>query len=288
MSDIIIIGKGPAGISSALYTKRAGIDTTVIGKDYGSLMKAGKIENYYGFTQPISGNQLIEDGIRQAQRLGVDVLDEEVLGISYTDSLTVITKDHEYKASSIILATGAARSAPNIDGLEELEGRGVSYCAVCDAFFYRGGNVAVLGNGEYALHEALTLLPIASKVRILTNGKEPEINIPDEIEVVQDKIASLNGNDGTLASIGFENGASFPIDGLFIAIGVASSTDLARKLGATTKDNHILVDENMATNIPGLFAAGDCTGGLLQISKAVCDGAKAGTQAIRYLRSLKR
>ncbi|MHB8131803.1 MAG: NAD(P)/FAD-dependent oxidoreductase [Mobilitalea sp.] len=284
MSDIIIIGNGPAGISAALYTTRAGIDTIIIGKDYGALGKASKIENYYGFEQPISGKNLIEDGIAQAKRLGAKILSDEVLGISYTDKLVVTTKEKEYSADSVIIATGSSRSTLPIKGLKEYEGHGVSYCAVCDAFFYKGKDVAVLGNGEYALHEAVELLPTSNSVTLLTNGKQPSTIIPDKIRVNTNTIESFTGND-LLNTVHFKDGSSLSIAGVFVAVGVAGSTDLAKKLGAVTEKNKIIIDENMATNIPGLFAAGDCTGGLLQISKAVYDGAKAGTEVIKYLRS---
>jgi len=284
MSNVIIIGNGPAGISAALYTTRAGIDTIIIGKDYGALGKASEIENYYGFEQPISGKALIQDGIAQAKRLGTKIISDEVLGISYTDRLVVITKEKEYSADSVIIATGSSRSTPSINGLKEFEGHGVSYCAVCDAFFYKGKDVAVLGNGEYALHEALELLPTSNSVTLLTNGKQPSTVIPDKIIVNTNIIESFIGND-LLNAVQFKNGGSLSISGVFIAVGVAGSIDLAKKLGAATVKNKIITDESMATNIPGLFAAGDCTGGLLQISKAVYEGAKAGTQVIKYLRS---
>lgn len=283
MSNVIIIGNGPAGISTALYTTRAGIDTTIIGKDTGSLGKASEIENYYGFEQPISGSELINNGIVQAKRLGAKILTDEVVGISYTDKLVVLTKETEYLADSIVIATGSSRATPKIKGLKELEGHGVSYCAVCDAFFYRGKDVAVLGNGEYALHEALELLRTSNSVTILTNGKQPTTVIPDNIIINTAKIESLVG-DEFLEKVNFEDGSSLSVSGLFIAIGVAGSVDLAKKLGARIENNTIITDEYMATNIPGLYAAGDCTGGLLQISKAVYEGALAGTQIIKYLK----
>jgi thioredoxin reductase (NADPH) len=283
LSSVIIIGNGPAGISAALYTTRAGIETIIIGKDHGALGKASEIENYYGFSQPISGKDLIQDGIKGAKRLGAKVISDEVVGISYFDKFVITTKENDYYADSVVIATGTSRSTPKIKGLKEFEGHGVSYCAVCDAFFYRGKDVAVLGDGEYALHEALELLPTSNSVTLLTNGKQPSTTIPDNIKVNTKIIDSLNGNN-VIDSVVFHDGSSLAISGLFVAIGVAGSTDLAKKLGASTENNKILTDGNMATNVPGLFAAGDCTGGLLQISKAVYEGARAGTEVIQYLR----
>lgn len=284
MKNVVIIGNGPAGISTALYTIRAGIDTTIIGKDFGALGKASEIENYYGFSQPISGKELVTEGIEGAKRLGVKFISDEVLGLSFSDELIVKTKNQEYSAQSVVIATGTSRNTPKIKGLKEFEGRGVSYCAVCDAFFYRGKDVAVLGDGEYALHEAQELLQTSKSVTILTNGKEPTITMPDSIRVITTPIEEISGVQ-TMDSIRFQDGSALSFNGLFIAVGVAGSTDLAKKIGVVTENNKIVVNENMATNIPGLYAAGDCTGGLLQISKAVYEGAKAGTEIVKFFRN---
>lgn len=287
MADVIILGNGPAGISAAAYTVRAGLETMVIGRDSGALSKAGEIENYYGFAAPISGEQLVHNGIDQAVRLGVSIINDEVLGITYDGEYTVETKLETYKAPCVILATGASRKAPRIEGLSGFEGKGVSYCAVCDAFFYRGKSVAVLGSGDYALHEANELLPVVGSVTLLTNGREPSAQFPEQILVNKKEIAALRG-DIVLESVAFRDGSTQPISGLFVAIGVASSTDFARTMGAETDGNRIVVDDRMQTSIPGLYAAGDCTGGMFQISKAVYDGAKAATSVIQYLRSRKK
>ncbi len=284
MDNVIIIGNGPAGISTALYTTRAGINTTIIGKDLGALGKAHQIENYYGFSQPISGKDLISEGMEGAKRLGAELISDEVLGISYGEKLTVITERGEYEADGIVLATGTSRMTPKIKGLKEYEGHGISYCAVCDAFFYKGKDVAVLGNGNYALHEAMELVRTSKSVTILTDGKKPEFEIPENIHVNSTRIDAIGGND-VVEEVHFQNGEILSVSGIFVAVGVAGSIDLAKKIGAETENNKIMVSENMSTNIPGLYAAGDCTGGLLQISKAVYEGAKAGTELIKYLKT---
>ena len=284
-SDVVIIGKGPAGISAALYAARANLRVIVVGKDSGALGKAHKIDNYYGFPEGISGEELFENGIKGAERLGVEVITDEVFEITNENKLfRLIGSTGDYEAPVCVLAAGSSRKTPPIFGLKEYEGKGVSYCAVCDAFFYRNLPVAVVGNGEYAASEASHLQPIASEVTILTNGEPMNAAVPEGVTVNEKTIHRVNGGD-LLTEIIFEDGSTLRADGLFIAIGTASSTDLARKLGVVTPDGKIETDENMATFIPGFFTAGDCNGGLLQVAKAVCDGAIAGTSAVKYLRN---
>jgi thioredoxin reductase (NADPH) len=286
LNELLVVGNGPAGISAAIYAARAGINTMVIGRDGGALSKAGQVENYYGLEEPVSGKSLIDTGILQAKRLGIKILEDEVVGIGYENGFGVKTTHGEYHAKSIILATGAGRTTPKIEGFEQFDGKGISYCAVCDAFFHRGKDVAVLGSGEYAISEAMELLPVAKSVTILTNGEVPSIVIPPELKVETKKIAAFTG-DEILNGVKLQDGTSLSLSGVFVAIGVAGSSDLARKLGAEVSGKKIVVNDAMETGIPGLFAAGDCTGGLLQIAKAVYQGAVAGTEATKFLRSRK-
>ncbi|MGE5494630.1 MAG: NAD(P)/FAD-dependent oxidoreductase [Burkholderiales bacterium] len=286
MYDVIIIGSGPAGVSAAVYAARAGLDTAVISQDSSALEKAERIENYYGFAEPVSGEKLFSAGIAQAKRLGANIITDQVVGLSYEDGFVVKTKAGEYTAKSVVIATGANRTAPRIKGFADFEGKGISYCAACDAFFYKGKDVAVLGCCEYALHEAQALLPIARTVTLVTNGAEAIAEFPAQIKIITEKIAVFEGNEG-LERIRFSDDTTLPVDGVFVAIGVAGSSDLARKIGAETEGLRIKVDENMSTNIPGLFAAGDCTGGMLQIVKAAYEGAKAGTEAVKFVRKNK-
>lgn len=284
MFDVIIIGKGPAGISAALYIERSGLNAAIIGKDGGALAKSDKIQNYYGFAQPVSGKKLVEEGLAQAENLGAKLFSEEVVGIRWEDHFIVETVDGTYESTALLLATGLVRNTPKIAGMMELEGKGISYCAVCDAFFYRGKSVAVLGNGEYAIHEVKELLPLVKQVTLLTDGKEAPANVPDGVAVKTGKIKRVKGEE-TVEGVLFEDGEEIELAGVFVATGAASSMDFARKLGVTLAGNSIVVNEKMETNIPGLYAAGDCTGGLLQIAKAVYEGAQAGTQAIQFVRS---
>ncbi len=298
MENIVIIGAGPAGISAALYAARGNMNPLVINNGIGALEKAEKIENYYGLEQPLSGKELYERGIAQAKALGVHILDAEVLGISGFDTFTVKTTAGDFDTVSVILATGGKRSAPKIPGLKEFEGRGVSYCAVCDAFFYRGKEVAVVGNGDFALHEAEELRNVTQDVTIYTDGKEPEFSREHPIAVNTMKIQAIEGDDKVSGLLMQSDTAAqdaeapensfYPADGVFVALGTAGSTEIARQMGAEISDKgNIKTDEEMATTIPGLFAAGDCTGGLLQVSKAVYEGSMAAISAGKYVRHKK-
>lgn len=285
MASVIIIGGGPAGLSAAIYAARAGMETTVFYQNGGALEKTDKIENYFGFAAPISGADLLARGRAQAERLGVRLVHAEVTGVEYAENgFAVKTTSETFPVRAVLLATGAPRAVPKIPGIQALEGRGVSYCAVCDAFFYRGRPVAVLGQGDYALEEARTLLPVAGSVTLLTNGAPIPAALPDGLAADTRSVAAVGGAD-KVAQIEFQSGEPLPVDGLFIAYGTAGSADFARKLGAQIDGNRIVTDEKGKTAVPGLFAAGDCTGGLLQIAKAVHDGAEAAMSAVQYLRA---
>lgn len=289
MLDCIIIGSGPAGISAGLYMVRAGLKILIISKSENALEKAEKIENYYGFENPITGKELIQNGIHQAKRLGIEILEKEVVAIKFSDDncfeITAIKQNtqEKYKAKNIILATGVSRNKSNIKGIKEFEGRGISYCAVCDAAFYKDRDVAILGSGDYAMQEMKELLPIVRSVTLLTNGKEFTKKMDSKVQVNTKKIKQIHGNR-RVEEIEFEDGTSLEIDGIFIAEGVASSVDFAKKIGAKVNGNYMVVNEKMETNVPNLYACGDCTGGILQIAKAVYEGMVAGLEIISKLK----
>ena len=296
LENVIIIGAGPAGISAALYLARGNMNPLLIYDGTGALEKAEKIENYYGLSTPISGSELFETGLSQAKALGVRTVEAQVLGLGGFDTFEIKTTEGTFESRSVILATGGKRKAPQIPGLKEFEGRGVSYCAVCDAFFYRGKDVAVLGNSDFALHEAEELSNTAGSVTIYTDGQEPNFSREPSMEVNTMKIQAIEG-DGKVSGLrlgeelkatDIESGAFKGAEGVFVALGTAGSGELARQIGAElTEKRNIQVNSSMETTVPGLFAAGDCTGGLLQIAKAVYEGAQAGISAGKYVRSLK-
>jgi len=291
MYDCIIIGSGPAGITASLYIARAGFKVLVISKSESTLDKAEKIENYYGFENAISGQELKQNGIKQAKRIGVNVLEKEVIAIKYSDDncYEVIVAnqgvDEEYIAKTIVLATGVNRNKAQIKGIKEFEGRGISYCAICDAAFYRNKDVAVLGSGDYAIGEIQELLPIVKNVTMITNGQEPIEYRNEKVNINTKKIKELRGNK-KIEEIEFEDNTKQKVDGIFIAQGVASSVDFAKKLGAKVENNYIVVNEKMETTVPNIYACGDCTGGILQISKAIYEGTKAGIEIINKMKKM--
>ncbi len=282
--DVIIVGAGPAGISASLYTQRANLKTLIIYQENSALDKAKNIQNYYGFEEGISGKELFEKGIKQAQNLGVKLVKDEIVKIEKKEEIFLVNSIKEdYKSKVVILATGNKKTRPNIKGIEEFEGKGISYCAICDGFFYKNKNVAVVGSGNYAILETMELIGVAKNITILTNGKELPEYRAENVDLNSKEIKQIQG-DKKVEEIEFKDNSKLKVDGIFIAEGVAGSTDFAQKLGAMTNKNNILVNENMQTTIKGLYACGDCTGGLLQVSKAVYEGAKAGIEIINYLR----
>lgn len=282
--DLLVVGKGPAGVSAAIYAARGGLEVLVIAKDGGALEKAAHIENYYG-TGLISGKELLKKGEEQIVSLGVELRSEEVLSLGFApDGWLVITDKGEYEGKNVLLATGVQRSAPKIPGLKELEGHGVSYCAVCDGFFFRNKGVAVIGGGEYALHEASVLLPLASSVTLLTNGQPIPENLPENLKADDRPIQKLVG-ETRLEQVEFASGEPLSVAGIFVAVGTAGGNDLARKAGVPIQNNLPMVDENQMSPMPGLYLAGDLCGGMLQIAKAVYEGAKVGSHCVKQIKS---
>ncbi len=297
MYDIIIIGAGPAGISAALYGKRANLNIAVIYSGESQLEKAHKIDNYYGFPQGITGKDLYENGIQQAKNLGIEVIQAEVTGLSMDapppkSVYTVSAGGQDYSATALIIATGNKKLRPNLKGLVELEGKGVSYCAICDGFFYRKKKVLVIGNGSFAAAEAEHLAHIAESVTILTNGADSsELDSAlagnEKIKIDGRKLSSVDG-DQRVTGVTFEDGSTLQADGVFVALGSAGAADFAKKLGLALKGDSISVDEKMATNAPGVFSAGNANGGLLQVCKAVYEGGQAGLSAVAFVREAKK
>lgn len=284
--DALIIGKGPAGIQASLYMVRANVMPLVIGKDLGASEQAQVVDNFYGYPS-ISGPDLIEIGIKQAQGLGITVLNDEVLSISHNgDRYLVKTVEKTYAPYALLLATGTQRTIPRVRKIRNFTGKGVSYCAICDAFFFREKVVAVLGNAQYAASESKELVELASKVYVLTDGLEPEAEFDDRVIIIKDKLKSVVGDD-KVSGIETESGV-IELDGIFVALGSASSSDLATQLGLELSHGRIVVNKEQETAMPGLYAAGDCTPGPQQIAKAVSDGCIAGMNMVGFVRAKRR
>ena len=284
--DVIIIGAGPAGVSAGLYAKRANLNVLILYSGKSELEKAHKIDNYYGFPDGITGKDLFQNGIEQAKNLEIDVKNEEVIDVEVTNENTfkIKSENSEYESKVLIMATGNKKIKPNIPGIEKFEGKGISYCAICDGFFYRNKNVAVLGNGKFAISEADDLKNIVSNLTILTNGLEMEEKTTYKMDTR--KIKQIHG-ENKVKSIEFEDGNILEVDGIFIAQGIAGGSNFAKKIGAMEKNDNLIVNEKMQTNIEGLYACGNLTGGLLQVNKAAYEGAKAALDAVNYIKSKK-
>ena len=288
--ELCIIGAGPAGLSAAISAGRAGIATKLFGRtpkfaaDY-------EIDNYYGFPETIMGRDLHERGLAQAARFGVPAIEEQVLGLHMAEKgFEVVTAKSKVLACAVILATGVARNRPKIAGLSEFEGKGVSYCVTCDGFFFKNKPVVALGEGNYAASQALELLNYTPHVTLCLHGKKPAIDEDfaarlkeAKVAVAEQAVERLEGENG-LDRLVFKDGSTLEAHGLFVAMGEASGADFAQSLGLQTSGAYIEADHEQATNIPGIFAAGDCTGGFLQISTAVGEGALAARAAIAYVK----
>lgn len=222
---------------------RANLKTLILYQEESALEKTSKIENYYGFEEGIDGKQLYEAGIKQALHIGVEVKKQEVTSIQRKENSFIIkTEDNTYLGKNVILATGNKKNKPNIKRIEEFEGRGVSYCAICDGFFYRNKKIAVIGSGKYAISETNDLVNLVDKITILTNGeKAPEVRIDStsmgkdtNIEINTRLIEAIEG-DKKVEEVKFKDGTSLKTEGVFIAVGSAGSIDFAKKLGILTR-----------------------------------------------------
>lgn len=285
MIDTVIIGSGPAGISAAIYLKRVGIDSLILTTNNSSLHKAKEIENYYGFRK-ISGEELYNMGIEQAKSFDIPVIEEEVIGIDYDDTYNVITDKNSYKTRTIVLATGLSRRSLSTKSLQKFEGSGISYCAVCDGFFYKNKKIGVIGNSNYAIKEINHLKNISNNIILFTNGEnDDELKKNFDFPIYTNKIKEFLGNE-RLEKILLENNEEIKVDGVFIAVGVANGIDFAKKLGIESKDNKIIVDDEKQTNIPGIFAIGDVIGGSLQVNKAASDGGIVSKSIVKYLKEI--
>ena len=299
MYDIIIVGAGPAGLTAALYARRANKSVLVLEQSTfgGQVTFSPQIENYPGFVT-MSGNEFIDKLVDQVIEQGAEIDLKTVTGIKDNgDTKTVVTTRGEFEAKAVILATGVKHRETGLAAEERLVGHGVSYCAVCDGAFYKNKTVAVLGGGNSALQEAVLLSELAEKVYILQDldfltGEAKlveKINAKDNVEVFTGCLLSdITGEEAvTGVEITFKADSSkkvIPVDGLFVAIGLIPDNDKFASVTDLDEYGYFNSDENCLTRTPGIFVAGDCRKKRIrQITTASADGAVAALAACRYI-----
>ncbi len=297
MYDIIIIGAGPAGLTAAIYGRRANKSVLVLeAKSYGGqIINTLDIENYPA-NNHISGFDFATNLYNQAKELGAEIVFDKVIEI--TNNKEVITANNKYNAKAIIIATGSDNRKLGLPNEDELIGKGVSYCATCDGAFFKGKDVAVVGGGNTALEDALYLSNLANKVYIIHRrdefrGEDKSFNLikqKDNIELILNSTVTKLISDDKLTGIEVTNkdGSinTINIDGLFVAIGRVPSNDYYKNIINLDDQGYVIANEDCKTNIPFIFVAGDNrTKEVRQLVTATSDGAVAATNAIKYIES---
>lgn len=299
MYDVIIIGAGFAGYAAAIYSARFNLKTLVIAKQPGgAIINSEKVENYPGFAS-IPGYELMQKFEAQAKQCGAEIVIDEVQGVmKEKDGFKVETKhEKDYKAKAIILASGTERRKLEVKGADKFEGKGIHYCATCDAAFYKGKTVAVIGGSNSAAHAALLLSRHAKKVYVIYRGAELrcEPALKDKIKQIPHaellcgfNLTQVKGKDFVETvelDLPYKGKRELAVDGLFVEIGSIPSSAIAKELGVKlTKSNDIIVDANCATNVSGVYAAGDVTTTVLkQGITAAAQGAIAATSAYKQI-----
>ena len=293
--DCIIIGAGPAGISAAIYTARAKLKTLMIGKHRdGALFKAHHVANYFGFDKGIEGPELVERAVKQAQNLGAGVVEDEVVNIVQDKKKFVLkTSDGSfYTARSVIIASGTAYKIAGAKNEQELSGKGVHYCVVCDGYWYNQKKVAVLGAANHAAEEAIALLDYTKDITLFSNGVSFSIAPAlmqhlekNNLKLRNEKVLSFDGKN-KLEYLQLENGQKEKFDGVFVAMGVTTALNFASKIGLNTERNYIVVDRECRTSVEGVYAAGNCIGGGAQAAISVGQGCTAALSVIKHLRGV--
>ncbi len=297
--DVIIIGGGPAGLSAAIYAARMGMKMLLLESSMfgGRAVLAPWVDNFPGFPEGISGTDLVDRMIEQAKKFGANMrFPEDVLDLTDGRLKKVTTRHGEYQGRSIILATGAQNRRLLVPGETEFLGQGVSYCAVCDGPFFKGKVTAVVGSSDEALEDALYLSSLSKKVILVTqklqmeasNALQVECSKKSNIEIQKVRVKSILGDRFvkaiSIVDLGNNKESEIVIDGVFISLGGMPVTSLAKKIGVDIDEGGcIKVDRRQVTNIEGIFAAGDCTCGGMQMITASGEGARAALQAYHYV-----
>ena len=295
MFDVVIVGAGPAGMTAAIYLKRANKNVLVLEKEGigGQIASSSLVENYPGY-KAISGAELANNMYEQVTNLGVDVELEEVLSINKDKTFTIVTDSNTYEAKSVIIATGAKYRLLGLKNETNLIGNGIHFCVACDGAFYKDKEVAVIGGGNSAAINALTLSEICKKVYVIQNLEtltcedkmKQELSQKDNVEIICSALVSkLNGEDEleSIEIISNNKNETIKIDGMFIAIGHVPESSLVKDMVKLDNYNYIETNE-CETSVEGLFVAGDCrVKKVRQLTTAVNDGTLAATLAINYL-----
>lgn len=301
--DIIIIGSGPAGITASIYGSRAGLKTLVIAGPApgGQLLQTMDIENFPGFEHPISGFDLMTKMINQSKRLGTKIINEfaKELDLSKTP-FTVKTGANVYRTKSLIIATGANAKWLGLESEQRLIGKGVSSCATCDGFFYKGKTVCVIGGGDSACEEAIFLTNFAQKVYLIHRRDQlraayimqEKVKKNSKIEIIYDHIPSEIIGENKVSGIKIKNVKTqeekkIDLDGVFVAIGHHPNSEIVK--GKVKLDDHgyIIVDSNFQTSVPGVFACGDVADTIYkQAIVASGTGCMASMNAIKFVESV--
>jgi len=288
--DVVILGTGPAGLQAAIHAARRKVSVLVLGKESRSSIFHHHVENYCCVFNT-TGEDIIKTGREQAAAFGAEFLDEDVLAITTEGGRFTITLESGsiVDAGAVIIATGTARKRLGVPGEKELLGRGVSYCVECDCNFYKGAEVAVVGNGSAAASGALTMLAYARTVRLVCEALDVSPALATELRksavVLHEnrKVKEITGNDG-VEGVVMDDGARLAVQGVFIELGAKGVMELAGLLGVQLDDEmkHIQTNKKMETSVPGIYAAGDITGPPWQVAKAVGEGCVAGLEAAGY------
>lgn len=292
-TDVLIIGAGPAGVQAAIHAARKKVSVLMVGKPSNSAMNGTHIENYFGLSGTVEGNELLSTGIEQAKSFGCKVLEENIVSSSRVgDRFDLVTENDEtISARSVIIATGISRKKLGVPGERELFGKGVSYCASCDCNFYKGKTVAIVGDETEAAVSAELMTRYASKVYWIVNEISASENVVKKAkdagaEMIDGKVESITG-DGRVSGVTV-SGKTIQVDGVFIELGAKSAADLAMDMDVMPEmDDSIKVKEDCSTEVPGIFACGDITGRPWQVAKAVGQGAVAGMSAADYVKGVK-
>jgi len=297
MVEVLVVGAGPAGLQAALHAARKKVSVLVLGRPESSSIAAAHVENYLGVPGVVSGADLLAVGLAQVRKFGAEVLAEDVLHLAQEGEVFAIrTESREIRAASVIIATGTARKKLKVPGEKELAGRGVSYCVDCDANFFRNAKVAVVGDGSAAVDGALTLTGYASEVYLIS--RELAVTAELAAKLAGSSVQLLTGSwvkeiVGAQAVTGLllEDGRTLAVEGVFVELGAKGAMELAVNVGVqmdTETFTHIATDRKQATNIPGIYAAGDIAGHPYQMAKAVGEGCVAGLEAANYARQNRR